>query len=176
MLNSGGLLFDSIKFSMFKETQPPIGMDSGTNEIISRIKFIGRIQKGEKINVRYMYVQPDSWITKISRTFFATDTRMNSFHFIENTIKRSFEIITLNKDSTKISERCLVINIIADLKSALEGIINLKDTYGSDVMFCCKLDTLVQETTSKLVEIEQTLQVGLQQNDHDSDESISRVD
>ena len=67
-------------------------MDSGTSEILSRIKFIGRIQKGEKVNVRYMYVQPDSWLTRFSRTFFATDNRMNTYHFIDNTIKRCFEI------------------------------------------------------------------------------------
>lgn len=151
-------LFDVLKVSMFKETQPNSGMDSGTAEIISRIKFIGRIQKGEKINVRYMYVQPDSWFTRLSRTFFNADNRMNTYNFLENTIKRCFDIITLNKDSVKISERCLVVNILSDLKTALEGIHNLKDTYGTDVMFCCKLDTLIQETTSKLLELEQSLQ------------------
>ena len=169
MLNSG-ILFDTIKFSMFKETPPPIGMDSGTSEILSRLKFIGRIQKGEKINVRYMYVQPDSWLTRLSRTFFATDTRMNSFHFIDNTIKRCFDIITLNKDSAKISERCLVVNIISDLKGVLEGINNLKDTYAIDVMFCCKLDTLIQDTTSKLVELEQNMQLNYNQPKEDIDE------
>ena len=127
-------------------------------EIISRIKFIGRIQKGEKINVRYMYVQPDSWLTTLSRTFFNADNRMNTYTFLENTIKRCFDIIIINKDSVKISERCLVVNIITDLKTALEGIQNLKDTYGSDVMFCCKLDTLIQETSSSLLEFEQLLQ------------------
>lgn len=157
MLNSVSL-FDVLKVSMFKETQANSGMDSGTTEIISRIKFIGRIQKGEKVNVRYMYVQPDSWFTRISRTFLNADNRMNTYNFLENTIKRSFDIVTLTKDSVKISERCLVVNIVTDLKTALEGIHNLKDTYGTDVMFCCKLDTLIQETTSKLLELEHCLQ------------------
>lgn len=133
-------------------------MDSGNTEIISRIKFIGRIQKGEKLNVRHMYVQPDSWFTRLSRTFFNTDNRMNTFNFIENIIKRCFDIIILNKDSSKISDRCLVINIISDIKTGLKGVHNLKDTYCTDIMFCCKLDTLIQETTFKLMEIEQTFQ------------------
>ena len=38
-------------------------------EIVSRLKFIGRIQKGEKINTRHMYVQQDDLTTTISRTF-----------------------------------------------------------------------------------------------------------
>lgn len=150
-------LFDILKLSMFKEARPSFGMDSGTSEIISRLKFIGRIQKGEKINVKYMYVQPDNWTTSISRTLFASDNRLNCYNFIDTTVKRSFEIINLNKTSEKLSERCLVINIIKDIKDALQGITNLKDTYNQDVMFCCKLDTIIQDTTSRLVELEQSL-------------------
>jgi hypothetical protein len=152
-------MFNTVKFSMFKESQSPIGMDSGTNEILSRLKFIGRIQKGEKVNVKYMYVQPDSLLTRISRTFFATDNRMNCYNFLENTVNRSFEIITLNQNSAKISERCLVINIISDIKAALEGIENIKETYIHDIMFGCKLDTLIQETTARLVELEELLKL-----------------
>ncbi len=154
---------------MFKESQAPIGMDSGTNEIISRLKFIGRIQKGEKINVKYMYVQPDSLLTRISRTLFATDNRMNCYNFLENTVNRSFEIITLNQNSTKISERCLVLNIISDMKGALEGIENIKDTYIHDVMFGCKLDTLIQETTARLVELEESLKLSTLKSPSEAD-------
>ena len=32
-------------------------------EIISSLKFIGRIQTGEKINVRFMFLQPSNIIT-----------------------------------------------------------------------------------------------------------------
>ena len=111
------------------------------------------------MNVRYMYVQPDSILTRLSRTFFATDNRTNSYNFVETTINRSFEIISLNKDSTKISDQCLVINIISDLRIVIQGINNLKETYSQDVMFCCKLDTLIQDTTSRLVEIEQLINI-----------------
>ena len=153
-------MFSAIKFSFVKDQQYcPSSMDSGNNEIVSRLKFIGRIQKGEKINVKYMYVQADSLMTKISRTFLATDNRMNCYNFLENTIKRSFDVVKLNQSSSKISERCLVVNIISDMKCALEGISNLKDTYIHDVMFGCNLDTLVQETTAHLVELEEILKL-----------------
>lgn len=131
-------------------------MDIHTSDIISKLKFIGRINKGEKINVKYMYVQQDSWITRISRTLFATDNRMNTYNFIDNTIKRSFEIINLNKTSIKLSDHILVLSIITDLKDALQGILNLKDTYIHDVMFCCKLDTIIQDTTSRITEFEES--------------------
>ena len=38
------------------------------NEAISNLKFISRIKLGEKINVKFMYVQQDCIVTKISRT------------------------------------------------------------------------------------------------------------
>lgn len=152
-------LFDILKLSMFREANPTFGMDSGTSEILSRLKFIGRIQKGEKINVKYMYVQPDNWTTSISRTLFAADNRMNCYNFVDMTIKRSFEIVNLNKTSEKLSERCLVVNVIKDIKDALQGITNLKDTYNQDIMFCCKLDTIIQDTTSRLVELEENLDI-----------------
>ena len=132
------------------------GMDVNTSEIISKIKFIGRIQKGEKINVRNMCVQQNNWITKISRTFFTCDDRINAFHFVENIMKRAFEIISLNRTSLKISDTCLVSNMIADIKESIKGIENLKEAYASDIMYCCKLDTLIQDTNSRLTELEMT--------------------
>jgi len=57
-------------------------MDSN-QEIISRLKFIGRIKKGEKINTRHMYVQPDGLGTSFSRTFVYQDNRGNALNFVQ---------------------------------------------------------------------------------------------
>ena len=62
------------------------------DEIIPRIKFIGKIQKGEKMNVKHMQVQPDSIFTRISRSFIHTDTRSNTYTFVNYSIKKGFEI------------------------------------------------------------------------------------
>ena len=127
-------------------------MDS-SNETISRLKFIGHIQEGEKINVKYMYVQPDGILTRIARTIFAQDNRTNAYTFIENTINRSFDIITLSKYSSKSTERAMAMNIIKDLDASLIGVNNLKKTYIADVMFCCKLDTLIEGTRARIIEL-----------------------
>lgn len=131
-----------------------IEMDKNTNDTVSKLKFISKIQKGEKVNVKYMYVQPDSWLTSVYRTIFASDNRMNTYHFIENTVNHGFDIIKLYKNSFKISEKYLVDNILDDLRKTTNGISNLKDTYSSDIMFCCKLDTLIQDINSRLTELE----------------------
>uniref|UniRef100_A0A6C0KV56 Uncharacterized protein n=1 Tax=viral metagenome TaxID=1070528 RepID=A0A6C0KV56_9ZZZZ len=127
-------------YHYFKHT---VTMDATTSDVLSKLKFIGKIQKGEKINVKYLYVQPSNWFTRLSRTFYMTDNRMNAYNFIETTIGRCFEIITVNKQTKTSTSFKLVENILADIKDAIIGIQNFKDTYSYDVMFCCKLDTLI---------------------------------
>ena len=58
-------------------------MESG-KEIISSLKFIGKLQKGDKINTKFMYRQPDGLPTRISRTFINQDNRHNTINFIQN--------------------------------------------------------------------------------------------
>ena len=133
-----------------------IHMDPNTSDVISKLKFIGKIQKGEKINVRYLCVQPNNWFTSIVRTLFNTDNRANAFNFVESIINRSFEIVNYNRVSFSTVSRQVVQNILLDLKQAVIGISNMKDTYEFDVMYCCKLDTLIQSINSRIGEIEKT--------------------
>ena len=151
-------VFNTLKGSFFKESTMT---DTTTMEVISRIKFIGRIQKGQKINTRGLYLEQDGWFTRFSRTLLNYDNRANALNFIETTINRCFEIISLNFNSQKISERCLVLNLVSDLKVALQGTSNLKETYMNDHFFCCELDALVQRTTARLVELEEEMKTTL---------------
>lgn len=134
-------------------------MDSD-KEIISRMKFIGKIQKGEKINVKYMYVQPEGFITSISRSLINQCNRQNTLNFVRNTIKRTFQIISDYKNSkigTHLHIRSL---IITDLKNSKSGLINLKNTYIDDIKIGCDLDTLLQEIDAFLKSEVQEEEVG----------------
>ena len=122
-------------------------------EIISRLKFISRINKGEKVNVRYMYVQPDDILTKISRTFYRTDNRRNSLMFIRETVDRSFEIINSYNRSEKECDKIFCEYMVTDIKESKKGVNNLKDTYISDTYFCCQIDTIIQDIDTRLLEI-----------------------
>lgn len=147
---SKGTLF---LLSTFKDTEYSNKMDTN-KEVVSRLKFISRINKGEKINVRsaYPFVQQDDMTTRLSRTFYYKDNRGNALNFVRNTIDRSFEIVNLYK-SGKRSEKAMCGHIVEDLKRAKNGINNLKETYITDTMFCCDLDTILQEIDAKLVEL-----------------------
>ena len=127
----------------------------GTKEIISRLKFVGRINKGEKLNTQYVFVQPDDMVTRLSRTFYNKDNRSKTLGFIRSTIDRTFEIIQALIISQDASDICTLNNMLIDLKQSKNGILNLKDTYSTDLKFCCDLDTIVQDIDAKLLKFSQ---------------------
>jgi hypothetical protein len=43
--------------------------------------------------------------------------------------------------------------MIQDLENSKNGLNNLKDTYFDDLMFCCKIDTIIQDIDARLEEI-----------------------
>src|SRR3989344_236462 len=108
-----------------KENITNLSMES-TNEIFSRLKFLGHIQKGDKISVKNLYFQPDGWTTRFSRLFIYPDNRNNTLKFIKEVINRTFEILNAAKDTT--NQLFLAKTIIQDLNKAEQGLINLKTT------------------------------------------------
>ena len=146
-------VFKDVSFS----TKTIFNMESD-KEVISRLKFIGKIQKGEKINVKYMYVQPEGFMTKISRTLINQCNRHSCLVFIKNTISRSFELVSTYNSSNKECDRIMRINIIKDLNLSKQGILNLKETYKDDLKISCDFDTLIEDMDSKLKEIGEKLE------------------
>lgn len=142
----------SIFFSGFKDSFHYAKMESN-KEVISSLKFIGKLQKGDKINTKFMYRQPDGVATRISRTLINHDNRHNALNFVQRTISNAFEIMSTYLKSDKQSDKTMCSHIAADLKFAKIGLEHLKDTYSEDLKFCCDMETLLQDIDSKLVEI-----------------------
>jgi hypothetical protein len=130
-------------------------MSSFEEDNISRLKFIGKIKKGEKINVKDMAVQPNNMYTKIHRSLVIVDNRNNTLSFILDTIKKSFEELLghLQKSQDNLFDLNISTNMIQDLENSKTGLNNLKDTYLDDLMFCCKIDTIIQDIDARLEEI-----------------------
>jgi len=122
---------------------------------ISRLKFIGKIKKGEKIDIKNMLIQPNNMYTKIQRTFVIVDDRNNTLNFILETINKSFNelLIHLNKSKDNLFDLNIASNMMLDLQSAKNGLNNLKDTYAEDLMFGCKIDTIIQDVEARLEDI-----------------------
>lgn len=133
-------------------SQPPSFLDTAhsDSEVLSHLKFISRIQPGEKINVKHLYIQKDTWQTKVSRSFIYCDSRRNAYNFVVRTIQRAFDIIhlsILHKDLVKASL------FLQEIKSTLKGIYSLKNTYSNDVRLCCEFETLISDMNKKYNEI-----------------------
>tara|TARA_Y100001970_G_C14068076_1_gene767824 strand:- start:76 stop:543 length:468 start_codon:yes stop_codon:yes gene_type:complete len=122
-------------------------------DIISKLKFLSRVQKGEKINVKGMFIQSDNIQTTLSRTLWNTDSRQNTLVFIETTINNSVSLIDTYLRSNKNAEHMIGLNMLEDLSSAKDGIKHLKTTYNDDTMFCAKIDTFIQIIEAKISEL-----------------------
>ena len=118
-------------------------------ETISRLKFIGKLQIGDKVNLKSMYIQPDGLITQLLRSI-NQDNRSKTLIFLQDTITKTFEILKFYEKSTKASDQIMCSNLIVDLKNSKNGLNNLKETYTMDVKFVCDLDTLLQTIDAKL--------------------------
>lgn len=118
------------------------------SEVISRIKFISKIKKEEKINTRYIFVQSAGIVTSLSRTFFYQDNRGNAFNFCKKSIDEAFELLeNLEKSNDKLAYE----KLFQDLEKACGGLLNLKHTYIRDTKFCCDMDMLIDDIAVKLV-------------------------
>lgn len=130
-------------------------MEDNNHDTITRLKFLSKIRKGEKINVQNNMLQPDSWATTLSRTVFNTDNRQNTLTYVQNTINSGFQLFGLYIKSEKLSEKKLAEQIIEDIANAKNGINNLKHTYVEDTMFCCSIETYIQTIDAKLSEFQE---------------------
>ena len=123
-------------------------------DIIKKLKFIAKIEGGERINVATVSTMPNNLYTSTYRTFYK-ESRMKTFQFLNDVIDRSFELIILHKDSAKVSDRITCSQIVEDLHLSVIGLTNLKVTYGDDRNFACDIDTLIGSIFARLAELYQ---------------------
>jgi hypothetical protein len=112
-------------------------MNQQDREQVIRLKLIGSLVVGDKINTRYQQIQPDSFGTKLSRYLYG-ESRLNTIIFVRNTINHIQEMIPGIQDPNikKI--------IVEDLQKAKLGLISLKETYAGDVRVTSQLEELIE--------------------------------
>ena len=120
-------------------------------EIISRLKFLCKINRGEKINTKQLFVVQDSFITTLTRTFWNQDNRINTIHFIQETINKSFDLLHKYIKSNKSDEKQLAKHLIFDLQKVIKGLLNLQYTYMFDTKFVCDIDTIIENIKARLI-------------------------
>ena len=129
-------------------------MDESQQETISKLKFLGRVNKGEKINVKELTLQTEGYVTSVSRSLWFVDNRNNTLSFIQNTIQAAFSLLTILIQAAKISDKELAKTIVKDIDNAKHGIANLKTTYSDDTYFCCEVDTYTETIKARLLDLQ----------------------
>ena len=120
------------------------------NETISKLKLIGRISNGDKLNVKGLFIQRDNFFTKISRWLYYIDNRNNTVNFVRTVIYNTFTIINNLSKSNRRYENLILINVLEDMESAKAGILNLMKTYEDDIKMNCDLLCLIESITVEL--------------------------
>ena len=120
------------------------------NETISKLKLIGRISNGDKLNVKGMFLQRDNFFTKISRWLYYIDNRNNTVNFVRSVIYNTFTIINNLSKSNKRYDNLILLNVLEDMESAKAGILNLMKTYEDDIKMNCDLLCLIESISVEL--------------------------
>jgi len=121
-------------------------------ELLSNLKFLSKIKKDQKINVRDMFIQENNWTTSISRTVYKVDNRKNTLHFIQNLITTSFSTCKSLINSDNKSDNTMAQSLLKGLLNSRNGIENLKYTYKDDIHFACILDTIIENINVQITE------------------------
>lgn len=137
------------------------GLYSGSNrgvdandEVITRLKFIGFIRKGIKINVQTMSMQQPSIITSITRAFYR-ESKETTLDFLTTIINRSFEIVQLCLLKKTNVDQIKAKNVCEDLIRSTVGLLNIKETYKDDELFSCRIQTLIQNIEVQLNDLKE---------------------
>lgn len=120
-------------------------------EIITKLKFLSKIQTGEKINTKpYLSIVNDDWITSLFRKFYNFESRTQTVQFINETVASTFQIIEQIKITSKnlqietTDTENILNNLYKDLVNAKSGITNLIKTYKADKIVICQLETIIE--------------------------------
>lgn len=122
-------------------------------DVIPKLKFIARLNKGDKINVKNMFVQQNNFVQRLSRSFFNIDDRSNTLLFVTETVNHGFDLFHQYIQSHEPFCQIQARNVLNDIRATKKGLVNLKETYSDDIMFTCKIDALIEESDAKLDEI-----------------------
>ena len=120
-------------------------------DIMKKLKFIGKIDPGDRINVNTVSTSSNNLFSSLYRIVFK-ESRVKTYQFLSDVIDRSFELIILYQSSKKMSDKITCSHIIEDLHHAITGLKNIQHTYMDDRNFYCDIDTLIGSIYARLAE------------------------
>lgn len=128
--------------------------------LISKLKFISKIQKGEKVNVSKLTLEENGWLVALLRTTLNVmvnekpETRENSLEFIQSVSNEAIECIEFFLKQENRFHKDIGDILLVSLKEIKIGVSSQIDTYHKHQMFISKVDTFLKVLDVKLKDLE----------------------
>lgn len=130
------------------------------DSILSGLKFLSKLKKGEKIMVKTMTIQQSDFMSSVYRSF-TGETRQDTFDFVFELWSEAVKLILSETTSDEYKKI-----LLCDLQESRKGTHSLLSTYETDRHFCSKLESLIStvEIQVRSVEPEFSLVVSRKEN------------
>ena len=125
------------------------GTEKTIQDILSKLKFVSKIQKGYKVNVKELSFNNNNFLEWIKRKWYG-ETKEDTLKFVEDLYDLSFKTIINFKKRDELFYRNMSNNILNALQDSKEGIHSLIETYKEDVMFVSRIEALESTLDTKI--------------------------
>jgi len=125
------------------------GTEKTIQDILSNLKFVSKIQKGYKVNVKELSFNNNNFLEWIKRKWYG-ETKEDTLKFVEDLYDLSFKTIINFKKRDELFYRNMSNNILNALQDSKEGIHSLIETYKEDVMFVSRIEALESTLDTKI--------------------------
>jgi hypothetical protein len=130
------------------------GSERSVKDIISKLKFISKIQIGEKVDVPSLTLSPDGFRTRMYRTWRSTiaggESRDETLQFFCHTIGEAFDLASRYLNSNDKFFQDIGRILVQSIRESKTGIINHSETYKSDKMHLAEVETFLLTVDTKL--------------------------
>lgn len=131
-------------------TEQPKPQEFNIEDIFVNLRLISKIEVGNKLIQSDKYVNIDSSYFQFFTRWFNGVNRNDSLQFIGQVITKAFEFNDKIIDDNTEETAQILLRLNTDLKNAIGGLTNLKQTYYNDKLIQSEIDVMIDNISSKL--------------------------
>lgn len=136
---------------------------SDVQDVVSKLKFLSKLQPGEKLQVNGLSIVENSWFGKIYRHLTSKgktakeilESREISLTFINELCELALKIAFSVVDKDGRCQHEVWVMILSSLKEFQPGVRNLMISYETDRLFVSKVETFIDLLNAKIKELEE---------------------
>jgi hypothetical protein len=135
--------------------------DNNVQDVMSRLKFISKIKRGEKINVKDLFVRDnDSILQRLLRSVknYSTyisgsdivESKEATLIFIKDTVNSSINLISMYRKNKEKFSQDIADLLVKNLEESKTGIHNSIGTYEADRKFMAHAEAIMQTLEARI--------------------------